>query len=56
MADYLIERQGLDRMKAYFASFKDSADRKGNFQSAFRGTIADFETDVLAQLKAASAL
>jgi hypothetical protein len=56
MADYLIERQGFDRLKAYFASFKDSSDRQENFERAFRGTIADFEADVLAHLKAASAL
>jgi hypothetical protein len=56
MADYLIERQGFDRLKAYFASFRDSSDRRENFERAFRGTIADFETDVLAHLKAASAL
>lgn len=56
MADYLIELQGFDRMKAYFRSFKDSGDRRGNFQNAFRLTIADFETDLLAHLTAASAL
>ena len=56
MADYLIERRGLDRMTAYFASFKDSADRRANFQSSFSGNIADFETDVIAHLKTASAL
>ena len=56
MADYLIERLGFDRMKGYFASFKSSSDRRANFERAFNETIADFETDVLAHLKAASAL
>jgi hypothetical protein len=55
-ADYLIELQGFDRMKAYFASFKKSGDRRANFQSAFRQSIVDFETDLLAHLTAASAL
>jgi len=56
MADYLIEQRGFDRMKAYFASFKDSTDRRANFDRAFGETIADFETDVLAYLRASSAL
>jgi len=56
MADYLIERLGFDRMKGYFASFKSSSDRRANFERAFNETIADFETDVLAHLKVASAL
>lgn len=56
MADYLIQLRGFDRMKMYFASFKSSGDRRANFQNAFRLTIADFETDLLAHLTAASAL
>ena len=56
MADYLIEQRGFDRMKAYFASFKDSTDRRANFDRAFGETIADFETDVLVYLRASSAL
>jgi hypothetical protein len=56
MADYLIEQRGFDRLKAYFASFKDSTDRRASFDRAFGETIADFETDVLAYLRASSAL
>jgi hypothetical protein len=56
MADYLIELRGFDRMKAYFVSFKNSGDRRANFQNAFRQSIVGFETDVLAHLTAASAL
>jgi hypothetical protein len=56
MTDYLIERQGFDRLKAYFASFQSSGDRAANFERAFSGTIADFEADVLARLRAAASL
>jgi hypothetical protein len=56
MTDYLIEQRGFDRMKTYFALFKESSDRRVNFERAFSGTIADFEAAVLAHLKAASAL
>ncbi len=52
LADFLITRKGLDRMKAYFTSFRGSLDRQVNFQRAFGGTIAAFETDVLAALSA----
>ena len=50
MADYLIAKQGLDRMKGYFASFRGSPDRQANFRRAFGGTITAFETDMLAYL------
>jgi len=56
MTDYLIEQRGFDRMKAYFASFRNSTDRRGNFDRAFGETILDFEADVLAYLRALSAL
>ncbi len=52
MADYLIERRGFDRVRAYFASFAESRDRRGNFRHAFGGTLDEFETDVLAHLRA----
>jgi len=52
LADYLIAHQGLERMREYFASFRGSLDRQVNFQRAFGGTIAAFETDVLAALSA----
>jgi hypothetical protein len=56
MTDYLIERRGFERLKAYFASFQDSADRRLNFDRAFGETIGDFESDVLAYLRTLSAL
>jgi hypothetical protein len=56
MTDYLIERQGFDRLKTYFASFRDSSDRRINFDRAFGETVVDFETDVLAYLRTLSAL
>jgi hypothetical protein len=56
VTDYLIEQHGFDRMKAYFASFRDSTDRRGNFDRVFGETIGDFEADVLAYLRTVSAL
>ena len=56
MTDYLIDQRGFERMKAYFASFRNSTDRRGNFDRAFGETILDFEADVLAYLRALSAL
>jgi len=56
IADYLIERRGFDRTRAYFASFRRSANRRANFEAAFGRSLADFEVDALAHLKAASAL
>jgi hypothetical protein len=55
IADYLIERRGFDRTRAYFASFRRSGDRRANFKAAFGSSLADFEADTLAHLKAASA-
>jgi hypothetical protein len=56
MSDYLVEQRGFDRMKAYFASFRDSPDRRANFDRVFGETISDFEANVLAYLRALSAL
>jgi voltage-gated potassium channel Kch len=56
ITDSLIEGRGFDRTKAYFASFRRSGDRRGNFESAFGVSLADFEAEVLARLKTASAL
>lgn len=56
IADHLIARQGLDRVKAYFASFARSSDRQGNFRRAFGESIADFEAGMLAHLNATSSL
>jgi hypothetical protein len=51
MADYLIEREGLDRVTDYFRSFRRSRDRHRNFRGAFGRTLAEFETDVLCHLQ-----
>ncbi len=55
MADYLIERQGFEKVRAYFASFADSPDRRANFSRASGETLEQFEADVLAHLRAISA-
>jgi hypothetical protein len=51
MADYLIARQGLERVKGYFASFAESSDRYANFRRALGQTLGEFEADVLTHLK-----
>jgi hypothetical protein len=56
LADSLIERHGIERLGAYFASFRRSGDRRANFAAAFGERLADFEVGALAALKAASAL
>ena len=55
-ADYLIEQRGIERLRGYFASFKRSVDRRGNFATAFGITLGEFEADVLVRLKTAAAL
>jgi hypothetical protein len=56
VTDYLIEQYGFDRLTAYFAAFRNSTDRRANFDRVFGETIGDFEADVLAYLRALSAL
>jgi hypothetical protein len=56
MTDYLIERRGFEGTRAYFASFRRSSDRPGNFDAAFGETLAEFEAGALRHLKTASAL
>ncbi|MGH7302830.1 MAG: hypothetical protein ACRELZ_06035 [Candidatus Rokuibacteriota bacterium] len=56
IADYLIEGRGLEGTRAYFASFRRSDDRRGNFDAAFGGSLADFEAGALLRLKTATAL
>jgi hypothetical protein len=51
MADYLIERDGLGRVVAYFRSFADSQDRGRNFQAAFRQSVEQFEEEIISHLK-----
>ena len=50
LADYLIARDGLDRVVGYFRSFATSADRRGNFAAAFGQSLEDFEQEALAHL------
>jgi len=51
MADYLIERDGFERVVEYFHSFSRGQDRQGNFSRAFGQSIEQFEREVLAYLK-----
>jgi len=51
MADYLIERDGFDRVVAYFKSFEKRQDRHSNFKDTFGQTLDQFEKEVLAHLK-----
>jgi hypothetical protein len=51
MADYLINRDGLDRVVEYFRSFARSSDRRANFQVAFRQSLDQFEHEILEHLK-----
>ncbi|HEU5319803.1 MAG TPA: hypothetical protein VFX28_03320 [Methylomirabilota bacterium] len=51
MADYLIERDGFDRVVDYFRSFARRQDRHANFRQVFRQGLDEFEREVLAHLK-----
>jgi hypothetical protein len=51
MTDYLIQRDGLPRVAAYFASFRESSDRQENFRQAFRQSLDAFEREVLGYLR-----
>src|SRR5919109_4166399 len=51
MADYLIERDGFERIVAYFKSFERRQDRHSNFRDTFGQTLDQFEKEVLAHLK-----
>jgi len=50
LADYLIARDGLDRVVGYFRSLATRADRRGNFAAAFGQSLDDFEREALAHL------
>lgn len=50
LADYLITRDGLDRVVDYFRSFAHRADRRANFAAAFGQSLNDFEAEALAHL------
>ncbi len=51
MADYLIERDGLPRVTAYFKSFERRHDRHANFRDTFGQSLEQFEREVLGHLK-----
>jgi hypothetical protein len=51
MADYLIQREGLPRVVAYFRAFATNADRHQNFVRTFGQTLDDFESEVLTHLR-----
>jgi hypothetical protein len=52
MADYLIERDGLDSVVAYFRAFAASQDRRDNFARAFGQSPEEFESEILTYLRA----
>jgi hypothetical protein len=54
LADYLITRDGLDRVVDYFRAFAHRADRRVNFAAAFGQSIDEFEGEALAHLVAKS--
>jgi hypothetical protein len=43
MADYLIQREGFERVLDYFRAFATSHDRRANFTRAFGQTLEQFE-------------
>ena len=51
MADYLVERDGFERVVAYFKSFERRQDRHSNFRDTFGQSLDQFEKEVLAHLK-----
>jgi hypothetical protein len=50
MADYLIAREGFDRVVGYFRLFGKSLDRRANFEQAFGQPLEAFEREVLPHL------
>jgi hypothetical protein len=51
MADYLIQREGFERVVAYFRAFSRSQDRRTNFEHAFGQRLEEFESEVLGHLR-----
>ena len=51
MADYLITRDGFDRVVSYFRSFERRQDRHANFRETFGQSLDQFEQEVLSHLK-----
>jgi len=50
LTDYLIARDGFDRVVEYFRSFATRVDRRGNFAAAFGQSLGEFEQEALAHL------
>jgi hypothetical protein len=51
MADYLIQREGFERVVGYFRAFSRSQDRRVNFERAFGQRLDAFESEVLTHLR-----
>jgi hypothetical protein len=51
MADYLIQRDGLERVVSYFRAFGQRQDRRENFVRTFGQTHEEFEREILTHLK-----
>ena len=51
MADYLITRDGFEKVVEYFASFSQKQQRLDNFRRAFGQSLDEFEREVLGYLK-----
>lgn len=51
MADYLIQRDGFERVLDYFRAFAASQDRRANFARAFGQTLEQFEHEILSHLR-----
>jgi hypothetical protein len=51
MADYLVTRDGFDRVVSYFRSFERRQDRHANFRETFGQSLDQFEREVLGHLK-----
>jgi hypothetical protein len=50
LTDYLIARDGFDRVVQYFRSFTKRVDRHANFAAAFGQSLGEFEQEALAHL------
>lgn len=50
LTDYLIAREGFDRVVGYFRSLATHVDRRGNFAAAFGQSLGEFEQEALAHL------
>ncbi len=51
MTDYLIQREGFDRLVAYFRTFSRGQDRRANFEQVFGQRLEEFESEVLTHLR-----